>query len=135
MTELVIHQIFFPRNREQDESHPILFSIASCLNYVRIYSSYFLRNVFQAFYKDEYDRTNELSYFKYTLASRLNKLRDTAIELGLWYTLSKTWNLLLNNNGSLNYNLICWFFSSLKKLKTVVKSLRKCIRKKPARWI
>ena len=127
--------ILFPRSREQDESHPILFSIASCLNYIRIYSPYFLRNVFQAFYKDEFDRINELSYFKCSLASRLNKLRDTAIDLGLWHTLSKTWNSLLNNNGSLNYSLISWFFSSLKKRKTAVKSLPKCTRKKPARWI
>ena len=98
--------ILFPRSREQDEPHPILFSIASCLNYIRIYSPYFLRNVFQAFYKDEYDRINKLSYFKCSLASRINKLRDTAIELGSKCTFLKTWNSLLNNNGSLNYSLI-----------------------------
>ena len=49
---------------------------------------------------------NELSYFKCSFASRINKLRDTAIELGLKNTFFKTWNLFLNNNGSLNYSLI-----------------------------
>ena len=39
---------------------------------------------FQAFYKDmnKYDRINELSYFKCSLVSRINKLKDTVIELG-----------------------------------------------------
>ena len=40
------------------------------------------RNVFQALYKDGYDKTNQLSFYKYSLASRINKLRDTAVELG-----------------------------------------------------
>ena len=44
---------------------------------------------------------SELSYFKCILASRINKLRDTAIELGSKYTFFKTWNSLLNNNGIL----------------------------------
>ena len=65
-----------------------------------------IRNVFQAIYKDEYDRINELSYFKCSLTSGINKLRDTAIELGSKYTFFKIWNSFLNNNGSLNYSLI-----------------------------
>ena len=85
-------------------------------------SPYSLRNVFQAFYKNEYDRINELSYFKCSLASRINKLRDTAIELGSKYTFFKTWNSLLNNNGSLNYSLISWFFLSLKNLRVTLKN-------------
>ena len=31
---------------------------------------------------NKYDRINELSYFKCSLVSRINKLKDTAIELG-----------------------------------------------------
>ena len=46
--------------------------------YIRKLSLLF-RNVFQAIYKDEYDKINEL-YFKCSCASRINKLRDTAIE-------------------------------------------------------
>ena len=60
----------------------------------------------QAIYKDEYDRINKLSYFKSSLASGINKLRDTAFELGSKYTFFKTWNSLLNNNGSLNHPVI-----------------------------
>ena len=40
------------------------------------------RNVFQALYIDGYDKTNHLSFYKYSLASRINKLWDTAVELG-----------------------------------------------------
>ena len=36
----------------------------------------------KAFYEDEYDKINELSNFKWNLASHINKIRDTAIELG-----------------------------------------------------
>ena len=75
-------------------------------------------------HKDEYDRINELSYFKCSLASRINKLRDTAIELGSKYTFFKTWNSILNNNGSLNYSLIRWFFSSLKNLRVTLKDTK-----------
>ena len=57
-------------------------------------------------YEDEYDRINELSYIQCSLASTINKLRDTAIELGSKYTFFKSWNSFLNNNGSLNYSLI-----------------------------
>ena len=47
------------------------------------------------------------------------ELRDTAIELGSKYTFFKTWNSLLNNNGS----LIIWLFSSLKKLRVTLKNV------------
>ena len=50
------------------------------------------------------------------------ELRDTAIELGSKYTFFKTWNSLLNNNGSLNYSLISWFFLSLKNLRVTLKN-------------
>ena len=83
-------------------------------------SPYSLRNVFQAFYKNEYDRINELSYFKCSLASRINKLRDTAIELGSKCTFLKTWNSLLNDNSSLNYSFISWFLSSFKSLRVTL---------------
>ena len=86
-------------------------------------SPYSLRNVFQAFYKNEYDRINELSYFKCSLASRISKLsRDTSIELGSKCTFLKTWNSLLNNNGSLNYSFISWFLSSFKSLRVTLKN-------------
>ena len=85
-------------------------------------SPYSLRNVFQAIYKDEYDRINQLSHFKCSFASGINKLRDTAFELGSKYTFFKTWNSLLNNNGSLNYSLISWFFLSLKNLRVTLKN-------------
>ena len=49
---------------------------------------------------------NEFLYFKCLLASRISKLRDTAIELGSKYTFLKAWNSLLNNDGSLNYSFI-----------------------------
>ena len=84
-------------------------------------SPYSLRNVFQAIYKDEYDRINELSYFKCSLASGINKLRDTAIELPSKYTFFKTWNSLQIYNGSLNYSLISWFFLSLKNHRVTLK--------------
>lgn len=41
-----------------------------------------LESVSQTFYKDGYDKINEVSYFKRSLASNINKLRDTAIDLG-----------------------------------------------------
>ena len=65
-----------------------------------------LEMIFQAFYKDECDRIKEFSYFKCSPASRINKLRDTAIELVSKYTFCKTCNSLLKNNRSLNYSLI-----------------------------
>ena len=40
-----------------------------------------------------------------SLASRLKKLRDTAIELGSKDTFFKTWNSLLTNIGSLNIQI------------------------------
>ena len=80
-----------------------------------------LRNIFQAFYKDEYDRINELSYLM-QYCFTCCKLRDTAIELGSKYTFFKTWNSLLNSNGSVNYSLIIWFFSSLKTLRVILKN-------------
>ena len=43
----------------------------------------FLLEVLPAFYIDGYDKINELSYPKCSLASRINKLRDTAIESSL----------------------------------------------------
>ena len=37
----------------------------------------------KSFYEDKYDKINELSNFKCNLASHINKIRGTAIELGL----------------------------------------------------
>ena len=51
----------------------------------------------KAFYK-----IDELSNFRCSLVSRLNKLRDTANKLGSKGTFLRTWNSLLNNNGTLN---------------------------------
>ena len=56
----------------------------------------------QALYKDGYDKINELSYFKCSPASRIKKIRDTAMELGTKYTFFKTWNSHVSNNDSLN---------------------------------
>ena len=67
-------------------------------------SPYSVRSVFQAFYKDEQAKMNKLSYFKCSFASRIKKLGDTAVELGLKYTFFKTWNTLPINNGSINYS-------------------------------
>ena len=36
----------------------------------------------KSFYEDEDDKISELSNFKSDLASHINKIRDTAIELG-----------------------------------------------------
>ena len=36
----------------------------------------------KSFYEDKYDKINELSNFKCNLASHINKIRDTDIELG-----------------------------------------------------
>ena len=36
----------------------------------------------KAFYKEEYDKINELSNFKCNLAFHISKIRDAAIELG-----------------------------------------------------
>ena len=36
----------------------------------------------KAFYKKEYEKLNKLSNFKCNHASHINKIRDTAIELG-----------------------------------------------------
>ena len=36
----------------------------------------------KAFYEDEYDKINELSNFKCNLASHINRIKGTAIELG-----------------------------------------------------
>ena len=91
-----------------------LFAILWCNTFED--SPYSPRNVFQAFYKNKYDRINKLSYFKCSLPSRINKLRDIAIELGSKCTFLKTWNSLLNNNGSLNCSFISWFFSFFKSL-------------------
>ena len=89
-------------------------------------SPYSLRNVFQAFYKNEYDRINEL-YFKCSLASCISKLSrdwirllETVIESGSKYTFLKTWNSLLNDNSSLNYSFISWFFSPFKSLRVIL---------------
>ena len=38
------------------------------------------RDVFQALYKDGYDKINQLSFYKYSLAFCINKLGDTAVE-------------------------------------------------------
>ena len=69
---------------------------------------------------DPYDKINEFSYFKCGLASCINKLRDTAIELVSKYTFFKTWNSHLNNNDSLNYSLISYFFSPWKHLRVTL---------------
>ena len=63
---------------------------------------FYLRRVSQTFYKGGCDNINELSCFKCSLASRINTLRDTAIELKSKDIFFKTWKSLLNNNGSLN---------------------------------
>ena len=47
-----------------------------------IYSNILPESVSQTFYKDGYEKINEVSYFKRSLASNFNKLRDTAIDLG-----------------------------------------------------
>ena len=46
--------------------------------------------------------SKELSNFKCNIASRFNKLRDTATELDSKETFLKTWSSVLNNNGNLN---------------------------------
>ena len=61
--------------------------------------SYILRSVSQGFYKDGYDKMDELSFFKCSLTSCINKHRDTVFELSSKDTFFKTWNSLLNSNG------------------------------------
>ena len=39
--------ILFPWNREQDESHPILYFIASFLNHTRLYTRGLINGLFQ----------------------------------------------------------------------------------------
>ena len=39
--------VLFPWVREQDESHPILYSITSCLNYTRLYIRGLINGLFQ----------------------------------------------------------------------------------------
>ena len=51
----------------------------------------------KSFYEG-YDKINEFSNFKCNLASRFNKLQDTATELGSKDTCLMTWNSLLNYN-------------------------------------
>ena len=66
----------------------------------------FLRNFSycsrKAFLDDGCDKINELFNFKCNLASRLNKLRDTATELGSKKAFLKTWSSLLNISGDLS---------------------------------
>ena len=77
----------------------------------------FLEMFFRHFIK-----MNLNAYFKCSLTSRINKLRDTAIELGSKCSFLNTWNSLLNINGSVNCNLISWFFSSFKNLRATLKN-------------
>ena len=56
----------------------------------------------RGFDEDGYEKINKLSNFKCSLASRISKLRDSAIELGSKNTFLKTLNSILNNHGSLN---------------------------------
>ena len=53
-------------------------------------------------FNEAYDKINEFSDFKDYLASRFNKLEDTATELGSKNSFLRTWNSLLNCNRSLN---------------------------------
>ena len=59
--------------------------------------SYYRR---KAFYEDGYKEVIKLPSFN--LASCINKLRNTAIELGSKDTFLKSWDTLLSNNGCLN---------------------------------
>ena len=63
-----------------------------------LYFSYCRRKAFN----EAYDKINEFSDFKDYLASRFNKLEDTATELGSKNSFLRTWNSLLNYNRSLN---------------------------------
>ena len=56
----------------------------------------------RGFDEDGYEKINKLSNFKCSPASRISKLRDSAIELGSKNTFLKTLNSILNNHGSFN---------------------------------
>ena len=59
----------------------------------------------EVFHEDGYDKINEISNFKCSLTSPFSKFRDTTVELGSKGTFLRTWNPLLNNNGSLNIHV------------------------------
>ena len=58
--------------------------------------------LFEDVYDKIYDKINKLSFFKCNPIPLFNKSRDTAPKLGSKYTVSMTWNSLLNNNRSIN---------------------------------
>ena len=64
----------------------------------------------KVFHEDGYIKVSELSNFKCNHVSHFNKLGDTATELGLKGTFSRTWNSIVNNNGSLNIQFNYLFF-------------------------
>ena len=76
------------------------------LEILQILIEVFLRHVNfcrrKAFYGDGYDKISELSNFKGSRLSRLNKLKDMSVELGSKESFLRKWNSLLNTNGTLN---------------------------------
>ena len=64
------------------------------------------RNAFQALYKDGYDKTNQLSFYKYSLTSLINKLGDTAVELGSKDVFTRPGTPFLTPIVVLKYSLI-----------------------------
>ena len=47
LQSVMMATILFPWSREQDESHTIFYSIASCLNYIRLYIRGLINGLFQ----------------------------------------------------------------------------------------
>ena len=83
------------------------------LNYATLLNSTISRTVIRhlsfcgrkAFYKDGYDKINELDNYKGNLISKFKNLKDKTAELGSKQPFLKKWEPILDQNEILNIQL------------------------------